>query len=300
VTDKEFILEAVNKLTKPQIQKARQADLAQYLLSVGVPLKRNGYRHTHADHDSLVFTENAYYWNSKQEKGNAVDYLTKHMGYDFQDAITALTDFLLTERKDYQTVQKEFVGTELNSDCRRAIAYLHKTRGINYALIQSLINQKLLMQQVKTNNIIFPMYDEKGEYVGAELQGTFSERRFKGVVEGSRYGYGFNIRYPNTNGRYQYALFFESAVDLISFIDIKRNYEKKPLTACMLISMAGLKPNIVHHTLKTFGENLKVFLCVDDDEAGRNFIAKLGNGYGTQKSQQGKDWNEQLQKMKML
>ena len=49
------------------IQKARQADLTAYLLSVGVPLVRNGTRFRHLENDSLIFTKNAYYWNSRQE-----------------------------------------------------------------------------------------------------------------------------------------------------------------------------------------------------------------------------------------
>ena len=282
--------------TKEQIKQARQTNLAEYLMSVGTPLKRNGHRHNHADHDSLVFTKNAYYWNSRQEKGNAIDYLTKHMGYSFQDAVIALTGFSPTEKENCGSAKKEFIGVELNADCRKAIAYLHKTRGINYSVIQWLINQRLLMQQTKTNNIIFPMHDENGECVGAELQGTLSDRRFKGVAEGSKYGYGFNTRYPSPNG-YKYALFFESAVDLVSFIDIKRNHEKKPLTACILVSMAGLKINIIERVLRVFKGNLRPVLCVDRDNAGYEFINTVKGlkiDFKTCMPNRKKDWNEEL------
>jgi len=186
-------------IDKAQIQKARQTDLAEYLLSVGVPLKRNGHRHTHADHDSLVFTKNAYYWNSRQDKGNSVDYLTRHMGFSFTDAVEILTGF--TPYVEPITQQLTFEGLKVNKDCRRAIAYLHKTRGIDYSIVKELIDRQLLMQEEKTNNIIFPMYDENGSYVGAELQGTLSEKRFKGVAVGSKYGYGFSVRFPTLTVR---------------------------------------------------------------------------------------------------
>jgi hypothetical protein len=284
-------------MNKTQIQQARQTDLAQFLISFGVPLVRIGHRHKHKDHDSLIFTNNAYYWNSRQDKGNAVDYLTKHMGYTFSEAIEALTGFTF-EKENFGTAKKELSSLLINKNYRRAIAYLHKTRHIDYSIVQILIIERLLMQEEHTNNAIFPMYDENGEYVGAELEGTLSEHRFKGITAGSKYGYGFSVRFPDGAHRYQYALFFESAVDLISFIDIKRHYDKKPLTGCMLVSMAGLKPNVVQHTLEAFGGRLQPFLCVDNDKAGQIFIDGLGSGYSVLQPPQGKDWNEQLQNLK--
>ena len=73
------------------IQQARQTDLAEYLISVDVPLKREGRRHRHKDHESLIFTENSYYRNGRQEKGNAIDYLTRHMEMSFIQAVLELT-----------------------------------------------------------------------------------------------------------------------------------------------------------------------------------------------------------------
>jgi len=35
------------------IQKARKANLAEYLISVGIPLVKNGKRYRHKEHDSL-------------------------------------------------------------------------------------------------------------------------------------------------------------------------------------------------------------------------------------------------------
>ena len=64
---------------KEIIDEARKTNLAEYLLSKDVPLTRNGKRYKDAKHDSLVFTDNMYYWNKKQEIGNTLDYLTRHM-----------------------------------------------------------------------------------------------------------------------------------------------------------------------------------------------------------------------------
>ena len=119
-------------------------------------------------------------------------------------------------------------------------------------------------------------------------------KRFKGIQTGNKYGYGFNVRFSEDN-TYGYALFFESSTDLISFIDFKKNYEKKPLTRCILISMPGLKLNILRHTLKTFKGGLKVVLCADNDNAGQTFKNGVRNEgiafIDCAPSESFKDWN---------
>ena len=282
------------------VQKARQTDLAAYLLSIGEPLTRSGTRHKHKTHDSLVFTKNAYYWNSKGgESGNAVDYLTRHMGMTFDDAITALVGFVPSEKKIAGQAKKELVTA---SDCRRVFAYLHKSRGISYDLIHSLVADGLLAQEADTNNAVFFMKDENGETVGAELEGTLSERRFKGVRAGSKYGYGFNIRRNETSKTVEYIMFFESAVDLLSFVDLKTNHHGKDLSGCLLVSMVGLKSNIVQHMTSTFGG--QPVLCSDNDAAADKFLATTTSAYlptgenikikHLRPDPQYKDWNEQL------
>ena len=89
---------------------------------------------------------------------------------------------------------------------RRTAAYLNKTRHIGNTIIKRLFDEGYLYQQhvrynakdgreSEAHNIVFPIYDEKQVIVGAETAGTLSyaEKRFKGVEEGSKYGYGYNI-----------------------------------------------------------------------------------------------------------
>jgi hypothetical protein len=58
------------------------------------------------DYSSLVFTDNAYYWNSRQENGNAIDYLTRHMGFSFKDAVYSLLSIETTNK-----LEKHMGGT---------------------------------------------------------------------------------------------------------------------------------------------------------------------------------------------
>ena len=289
-------------MEKQIIQKARQSNLPLYLLSKGEKLIQTGNRYRHADHESLVFTENAYYWNSKGEKGNAVDFLMNFYSMDFTTAVEELAGQQKKEIEEApRTIQSfSFDNLDISNDMRRTIAYLTKTRNIDISIIENLIKNKYLFQESKTNNIIFPMYDENNIIVGAETSGTLSERRFKGIKEGSKYGYGYNIGYADPQGFYSYALFFESAIDLISFIEIER-MKKKTLAGCLLVSMAGVKENIVEYILKIF-KNLQCVLCVDNDTAGKNLLKNLTarniNPQSHFPDGRYKDWNEQLKFIK--
>jgi hypothetical protein len=295
----------MNKLT---IQQARQTNLAAYLLQRGEKLIQTGSRYHHAEHDSLVITNNAFFWNSKGTGGNAVDFLMEYYGMTFNDAVRELTGY---EKKEvlpppsFPSQSFNFTAINLCSDMKRTVAYLTITRKIAADLIQKLIKDKYIFQENGTNNIIFAMYNENRQIVGAELCGTLSERKFKGIKENSTFGYGFNVGVPDANGRgYSYALFFESAIDLLSFIEISR-LNNKPLTACLLVSLGGLKENIIKHTLNAFkcpSRSLQCVICVDNDIAGVNLTKTLETqniAFKTHFPQQDfKDWNEQLKKMK--
>jgi hypothetical protein len=292
-------------MERETIQKARQSNLPLYLLNKGESLIQTGNRYRHAEHKSLIFTENAYYWNSKGEKGNAVDFLMSFYNMNFSTAVKELAG----QQKKEITAQPHaiqpffFDNLDIYHDMRRAVAYLTQTRSIDISILENLIKSKYIFQENKTNNIIFPMYDENNNIVGAETSGTLSDRRFKGIKAGSKYGYGYNIGYMNSQGIYLYALFFESAIDLISFIEIER-MNNKTLSGCLLVSLAGVKENIIEHTLKIFSNNstLQCVLCVDNDMAGenlrKNISTKKINFKNHFPNERYKDWNEQLKSVK--
>jgi len=276
------------------IKAARRADLPGFLMEKGERLKKDGSRYRHATHDSLIFKGNMYYWNSRDDKGNSLDYLTRHMGYGFQDAVRTLSarTGYIAEYTDNATYEAQ----EKAGNYSRVIAYLTKTRLIDPDIILYCINKKLLYQTHGKNNAAFVMHDEHGQAVGEELQGTLSEKRFKGISQGTKYGYGFSI-VPHSDGKY--LLFFESAVDLLSYWTLSKR-EGKSLKGCRLISMAGLKMNIVKHFQSVYGG--EIVLAVDNDDAGHTFIQQcLIAGMEAHirqppfKFEKGNDWNALLQ-----
>ena len=166
-------------MNKELIQQARQTNLAEYLMSLGISLKQEGKRYRHKEHNSLIFTDNAYFWNSRQEKGNAIDYLVRNMNMTFVDSVLALTS--PNEQNHIQPISKPPIApakgfvlddSTLNPNIHKAKSYLTETRKVEENIINFLIEQNLILQEKQTNNIIFLMRDENSSPVGAELQGV--------------------------------------------------------------------------------------------------------------------------------
>lgn len=146
---------------------------------------------------------------------------------------------------------------------RNVFAYLCKTRGISPDIVSQLAHEKLLYQDVR-GNAVFVHKNDNGETVGAEIQGTNSEKRFKGVAAGTGESV-FAVKVGGHSCRIEKCYVFESAIDLMSF---KQLANQDKIQNSLLVSMAGLKPN----SLKNIAEKgIKIYSCVDNDEAGREF-----------------------------
>jgi len=106
-----------------------------------------------------------------QKSGNSVDFLMGFYGMDFMTAVSELVqkEFTGQEKKEFMLPDIQsfsFGDISLSKDMRRGVAYLNKTRCIDYKVIQKLIKEKYIFQESKTNNLIFPMYDEHKKIVG--------------------------------------------------------------------------------------------------------------------------------------
>lgn len=250
------------QVSKEDIIIARSVNLIDYLKFKGVKLKKEGKRYKHFDHSSLVFTDNLYFWNSKQESGNTLTYVNKYMNLTFVDAVKELCEFSGNE-VIVKNQPKEFAINDLNltTDIRRSFAYLTKTRKLSPNVVEFLIGKKCLAQTKESSNLAFLIYDESKNIVGAELNTTLSGKRFKGIAPNSKYGYGFNL--ANTNKPIS-GIFFESGIDLLSFIQwlgLQKFIEK--LAANIFVSMAGLKINIIKQMMQIYGFE-KIILAIDN------------------------------------
>ena len=293
------------KITDEQKERAAFVNLPQFLMAHGFDLKKVGREYVWKDHDSLHIKDNgpgergAWFRFSEDKGGDNIGFLREYMGMSFVDAVEALTgehiDRTYTPSRTYEQKPKTVTARELSlaeaDNARRVFAYLCKTRGLDYDTVSALVRNGSIAQQEKTGNVLFKYYDDQGKVIGAEKVGTSTDHKFKGIATGSAAGHGFEV----VRGTGEKAFFFESAIDMLSYLQM----HDKELTDCRLVSMMGVKPNIVLETMLRHNispEN--VFLCSDNDTAGNEFAQRLQEQYPDMKRvitpDTYKDWNDML------
>ena len=293
------------RLSDEQIERANTVNLPQFLMLNGFDLKRVGREYVWKDHDSMHIKDNApgergvWHRFSTDEGGDNSAFLRQYMNMSFVEAVEALngehydrTYTPLHTDTPKKTAEKEGVP-EINEadNCKRVFAYLCKTRGLDYDLIVLLVKQGLISQEEKRGNVLFKFFDENGKVIGAEKVGTSTEYRFKGIAEHSAEGHGFEV----VKGSGEKAFFFESAIDMLSYLQMHDN----ELDNCRMVSMMGLKPSIVFDTVLRYNiPPQNVFLCSDNDEKGNQFAERLMTEYPDMKRivtpDTYKDWNDML------
>jgi hypothetical protein len=186
-------------------------------------------------------------------------------------------------------VENKLVMPEKSKDCRRVIAYMTKTRKIPIETVLTMIKADRLYQDTR-GNAVFPHF-KNGKAIGAEIQGTLSDKRYKGIAKGT----GDSVVYVQLSKELKKAMIFESSIDMMSCMS-KLNIAKCKEDGIALISMGGLKPT-VPCALREHG--IEVISCVDNDEKGREFEER--NGFARDEftienvDKNGlKDWNDVL------
>lgn len=297
--------------TTEEIEHANRVNLPQFLMSHGIELKRVGKEYTMKEHDSVRILDNApsengkWFRFSEGKGGDNIAFVCEFLGKDFAEAVDMLNGgqaISLSQNKPtparqvHPTPIKKEIDIQTDTKNNRVIAYLSQTRGLDYALIKELLQKKQLVQEAKTGNAVFLIKDENNQIVGAEKVGTSTVQRYKGIATGSTSGYGFEV----CRGKGENALFFESTIDMLSYMQL----HGQELDNHRLISMMGVKQNTVEATMQRHQIPAeKVFLCVDNDEAGNKFVSSLIEKYPEMKrltaDAQYKDWNDQLRNIPM-
>lgn len=277
------------KVSREQIQQARRTNLYNYLIAHHgdevEPDRHNKTLRLVNNHSISVKSDYSGYLDfSSGEKGNGIDLLTRHFGFDFQSAVLALcgtSDFFLSSpSKSTKTEMKEKnQGIQLPppaKDYRRMLAYLTKTRHIPAYIIQPLIEQGLLYQAEKTNNVVF--VNRKKDF--AELRGTLTNKPYHGIVAGSRHNgcWAFAI-----GKNLEIAYICESAIDALSLAALTGE-------VAYYVSIAGASKQPAIDRIKASG--VKTIIATDNDEAG-DACRYRNKDCDTIKPTK-KDWNEDL------
>ncbi|WP_408021235.1 DUF3991 domain-containing protein [Staphylococcus epidermidis] len=307
------------KSMKDKIKIAEEKSILEVASFAGQSFERTGSFYKGVEHDSLMIkpNDNAFFWNSRRgEKnwsGSPIQFIQNpELAGDlykenFNDAVELLNsdDFgTLDKSIKIEKEKPEFKYDESNyvkkSDEFKAYNYLVEERKINSNLVDDLREQGLIKQD-SNNNVAFLWKDSDNNVVGQDLRGT-SEKPFK-KIETNHGNFGFNFTTSKTEP--DNLLIFEAPIDAMSYASL--HPEEKNAYA----SMSGLKEtnayHQVHHFVKKYNkEPDNIYLCVDNDKHGKEFVSRMTQDvkfqFQSQKDvvfqsnlpSEGKDWNDYL------
>ena len=265
------------------VAEARQVDLLTYLKNYEpyelVEVCRNTY--TTKSHDSLKISNGLWYWFTKGVGGkSAIDYLIKVRNFTFINAVQTVLGNIKTQAPVQYKQQEKNKEKHLkvpvkavNND--RAINYL-LSRGIDKDIINYCIENKLLYQEEKTNNVVFIGYNNDNIPSYAFCRAT-NQERFMREATGSNKKYSFKIKADKESNIVH---LFESSIDLLSYATLL-HLENKNWRAENLLSLGGIysskydvEKTKIPVSLTEFLErnpNInEINLHLDRDLAGRN------------------------------
>lgn len=265
------------------VAEARQVDLLTYLKNYEpyelVEVCRNTY--TTKSHDSLKISNGLWYWFTKGVGGkSAIDYLIKVRNFTFINAVQTVLGNIKTQAPVQYKQQEKNKEKHLkvpvkavNND--RAINYL-LSRGIDKDIINYCIENKLLYQEEKTNNVVFIGYNNDNIPSYAFCRAT-NQERFMREATGSNKKYSFKIKADKESNIVH---LFESSIDLLSYATLL-HLENKNWRAENLLSLGGIysskydvEKTKIPVSLTEFLErnpNInEIYLHLDRDLAGRN------------------------------
>lgn len=266
----------------PILDELKKVDLVTYFRTI-MPyelVKASANEYTTKTHDSLRMSNGLWNWCSKGVGGrNAIDYLMKTEQLEFNDAANLLLKQLQNkvptiEQQPVKTKERHIIIPEKNTASDNVISYL-KSRGIDEEIIKECIEKHLIYEEKHYHNAVFVGYDEFGNIKYAGCRST-NETIFKQDATGSDKSYSFRLE---SNTKTDTIYIFEGAIDALSYATFLKLYGMD-YKAKTLISLAGIYqpasdiskskiPLAIQRYLDKHPETKNIFLCFDNDKAGR-------------------------------
>lgn len=266
----------------PILDELKKVDLVTYFRTI-MPyelVKASANEYTTKTHDSLRMSNGLWNWCSRGFGGrNAIDYLMKTEQLEFNDAANLLLKQLQNkvptiEQQPTKPKEKHIIIPEKNTASDNVISYL-KSRGIDEEIIKECIEKKLIYEEKHYHNVVFLGYDDLGNIKYAGCRST-NETIFKQDATGSDKSYSFRLE---SNTKTDTIYIFEGAIDALSYATFLKLYGMD-YKAKTLISLAGIYqpasdiskskiPLAIQRYLDKHPETKNIFLCFDNDKAGR-------------------------------
>ena len=253
------------------IDQIKRISIVDYAEEIGFHPYKVGHYYSLKEHDSVRIDpdKNIFVQNSTGSGGSVIDFAMTFQGMDLKHAIKTLggrTSYGHEKTEPEPGARKEKIVDlklpEKDSTMKNIFAYLIKTRGIDQAIVQEMVQRKVLYQDIH-KNCVFLSRDDTGRPVFASIRGTNTYKKFVADAFGCDYSYGLFL--PNGGNR---LIVTESAIDAMSVMDLleisgmdHKKYDYLALSGCG-------KTEVIETHLRNHDYRI-VDLCLDNDEAGK-------------------------------
>ena len=250
--------------SKEQIQVANQVDLVRYLQDQGETLIKAGKDMRWERYSSVTIRGNRYYRWKTQEGGYPIQFLKEFYGYSFKEAMELLLSYAseqgqLVDVKPKEVEKKPFHLPEKNGTMRRIYGYLLRERCIDKDILDAFVRMNMIYEDKRFHNVIFVGFDENGVPKHAHRRSTYSEKKYRGNIEGSDPNYSFHFL-----GKDNSVYVFEAPIDMLSYISMHpENWRDHSYVA-----LNGVITHALEHMLDHSAVEKQVYLCFDHDIAG--------------------------------
>ena len=282
--------------TQEEKDRAASVDLEAFLRHRGERLITSGRDKRLANDHSITIRGNEWFDHAICQGGHAISFVQTYYGLNYPDAVSLLlggesgTLYPLAKDK-VEEPPKPFALPEANKDARRVFAYLIKNRMLDRSVISHFVKEKLLFEDAQYHNAVFVGKDEDGvpRHAHKRSTSTFGDT-FRINIEGSDPRYSFHHI-----GKDGSLYVFEAPIDMLSFISLNpESWEKHSYVSC-----CGTSIQPVQKVLERAPQLNKVFLCLDNDEAGHLACRRMenelsGKVYVERMLPTLKDWNDDL------
>lgn len=249
-----------SRRTKQKADRLRAIPLEAVLEVCGAEPDRHDKRKWHTVAGTISLTGAKFInWNRGIGGGGAIDLVIHLRHLSFKDALDWLEEQFPTPPPPACSSSRPVLAIPAPDPDKlwRVKGYLTGKRGLPAGWIDPLIQSGVLYADARAN-AVFLLLGKENTPVGAELRGT-TDRRWRGMVPGSRKDQGFFSIPPVGAQDRQPIILCESAIDAISCLAIHPNHR--------CISTSGARPN--PQWLGPFLEQgIEIFCGFDGDTTG--------------------------------
>jgi len=282
-------------IPKQQIEIAKRADLPGVLRGMGIELVPNGRGYHFKEHDSLkLFQQNGIWlykwWSRNGEVGDGIQYLQRHCGMDFPEAVTILSGTITSQNTMSQHINRENLhcldpkkkpqewrtkkwqsNSEklirlaqsylLGPNGKERVSYLLHERGLNLDTIKQRRLGWLPAKKHMPSKLLIPCYDSEGNLIRIRFRidhpdpGQERYRISKGSNPDSPYPIGVASAKP--------LMILESELDTILVAQ-----EAGKLVGVLGMGTTGTKlsPGMIHNLTAKIPI---ILISLDNDHTGR-------------------------------